>query len=679
MNDQTLPLPLDEPRRLGCDPTLSIESAAVVSGIPERTLRHNCGNGALAGAKKDAVSGSWTIPLSSLSHLAQARYWSNHAAVAPGGWDAGERRALPQEEVSELWRRFEAQTAKLKRKALQDREACLFWQLMKAHGVHYTEALKEIKEAFGMGKSTIYDKLKLIRGYDPDLWPALLIGQWDGRNAKTVVWPEFAFHYFMRQALVPGAKVKTAWKRTVRQAEKEGWGKVPSYDTALADFRKLPADVVTLALKGETALKARAPSVRRAYDMPLHEVWSLDGRRKDLMVVDTQGKLGPPGKVFRLWILAIEEIRARYLVGYAIGAALNADLVRAAFLDALRRTGRIIPRTIQMDNGMENAAKEITGGAPWRRRGKVLEGEIIGLFPMLGIDVSWATPAHGQTKPVERLFGTLAGMVETRPEFRGAYCGNSPDARPEEWDASKAVPLEVVEALLREEIGAYHQTPHRGHGMQGRSPYQVYVEEGAKPGVVLRRITEPQERMCALSAAPVTIRKNDGGFTLHGAFCYSEETARLAPGKGYYVRYNPGDLSDTLYVYRGEKLLCTARKVERTGWNDKASAKATVKARRNYMKKVKEQAEALQALRNTDTPEFMKAIRAEVEGERVDPETGEILPAGKVLEMVKTAAQVPQSEQTKEQVDEDAELESLRKLAAGSAFDRALARKKVGG
>ena len=94
---------------------------------------------------------------------------------------------------------------------------------------------------------------------------------------------------------------------------------------------------------------------------------------------------------------------------------------------------------------------------------------------------------------------------------------------------------------------------------------------------------------------------------------------------------------------------------------------------------VKEQAEALQALRNTDTPEFMKAIRAEVEGERVDPETGEILPAGKVLEMVKTAAQVPQSEQTKEQVDEDAELESLRKLAAGSAFDRALARKKVGG
>lgn len=215
----------------------------------------------------------------------------------------------------------------------------------------------------------------------------------------------------------------------------------------------------------------------------------------DLMVIDTKGKLGPAGKVFHLWLLGIEDVRSRYLVGYAIGSGLNSDLVRGAFLNAIKTTSRIIPRTVQMDDGMENAAKEITGGTPWRRRGKVKDDEIIGLFPKLGIDVSWATLAHGQAKQVERLFGTLSQLVETRPEFWGAYCGNSPEARPEEWDMAKAVPLELVEAILREEITAHHNTPHRGQSMNKRSPLQVYMDEGAKPGVPLRRITEPQVRI----------------------------------------------------------------------------------------------------------------------------------------------------------------------------------------
>ncbi|RTL55629.1 MAG: hypothetical protein EKK46_06345 [Rhodocyclaceae bacterium] len=662
------------------DPLLSIEEASLASNIPGRTLRDGCDKSRYSGASKDP-SGTWRIPLSALPHLAQAHYWAKYATVAPGGWADDEQRDLPEEEVAELWRRFEGQSKKLKGKAYQDREACLYWQVMKAQGLHHAEALAEMKSAYGMGKSTIYDKLRIIRGYAPVLWPALLVGQWTGQNAKKAEWPAPAYQFFIAHALTPGAKVKTAWNRTKRQAEKEGWGKIPSYDTAYADFKRLPIDVVKLAKEGETTLKARSPTLRRAYDMPLHEIWSLDGRRKDLMVIDTKGKLGPAGKVFRLYLLAIEEVRSRYLVGYAIGAALNADLVRGAFLNALKTTGRIVPRTIQMDNGMENAAKEITGGATWRRRGKVQEDEIIGLFPALGVDVSWATPAHGQTKPVERLFGTLANMVETRPEFRGAYCGNSPESRPEEWDASKAVPLETVEAILREEIAAYHKTPHRGHGMHGRSPMQTYQEEGSKPGVSLRKISEAQERMCGLSAAPITIRRQDGGFTLFGAFCYSEQTARLAPGTGYYVRYNPTDLGDVLYVYRGEKLLCQARKVELTSFTDKTGAKAVTKARRIYIKTVKEQAKALQDLRATDTPAYLAGLREEVMGNAIDPTTREILPGGKVLEMVKTAADVPTSRKTPEDKEKAAlkkEAAHIRQREGESAIGRVLARKRLG-
>jgi len=147
-----------------------------------------------------------------------------------------------------------------------------------------------------------------------------------------------------------------------------------------------------------------------------------------------------------LWIYAIQEVRSRVLLGYALGASLDADLVRGAFLDALKTTGRLIPRKIQPDNGMEIAAKEHTGGAPWRRRGKVLEDEIIGTFPMLDIEVDWASVAHGQAKPVERLFGTLAQRVETRPELRFAYCSNSPESRPEEFDMDIHQSLQMMKS-----------------------------------------------------------------------------------------------------------------------------------------------------------------------------------------------------------------------------------------
>jgi transposase InsO family protein len=674
---ETLPLPLDAPLRAGADPELTSDEAANLLKITERGTRKNCDEERQPGAFKDP-SGAWRIPLSSLPHLAQARYWAKHRNEAPSGWEEAERRQLPEEEYAELWRRFEAHSQALKKKAFKDAEAFHVWRILTAKGLHYSEKLSEMKASYGMGKSTVYDKLKIIRGYEPLYWPALLVGQWAGDNAKRVAFPPLSWGFFMRHALAPGAKIKTAWRRTLRQAEKEGWGAIPSYDTFLNDFNALPHDIRTLAKQGETALNALSPTLKRDYEaLSLHELWSLDGRRLDLMVRDTKGKYGPAGRVFRLWMYALMEVRARYLVGYALGDALTADLVRNAFLNALKTTGRYIPRGIQADNGMEIAAKENTGGIPFRRRGKVMENEIIGLFPMLDISVSWANVAHGQSKPVERLFGTLASMVETRPEFRGAYCGNSPEARPEEWGADKAVDVEILEAILREEIAAYHKTPHRGQGMHRKSPFQVYSDE--MPRSLARKICDEQARACILSREKITIR-GDGGFTLLGFHCYSEETTRLARGAGYYAAYNPADLSDEIYVYRGQKLVARARKVEFTAFNDKEAAKTIAKTRRTYIKKVKEQYKAVLDLKGADTPEYLAGLRAEVMGESVNAETGEILPAGKVLEIVKSAADMPTDKKTPAQEEAaaiKAEAERLRKLE-GSPQDRILKKRRLG-
>lgn len=653
--------------RPGTDPELTSNEVASILCISGQAVRENCSKSRYPSAHKDA-SGTWRIPLSSLPPLAQAKYLAKNSHVAPGGWHEDDRRELIEEEAEALWEFFENATAKLKQQAYRDTEACHAWQIMKAQGIRYQVALDEIKNEYGLSKSTLYDKIARIKGYDPQHWPALLVGQWAGENVRQVVWHEDARKCFIRNALTPGCKIKTAWSRTKRQAEKEGWGAIPSYDTAKNNFRKLDQDVVTLVKEGETALKVKSPTAIRDYNFPLHTIWSMDGRSMDLRVIDTKGKYGPAGREFRLWIYAFQEVRSRVLLGYALGASLDADLVRGAFLNALKTTGLLIPRKIQPDNGMETAAKEHTGGAPWRRRGKVLEDEIIGTFPMLDIEVVWAGVAHGQTKPVERQFGTLAQMVETRPEFRGAYCGNSTETKPEEFGTP--VPVELVEQALNEEIAAYHRTPHRGHGMGGKSPLQVYAEQMKMPGVAVRKISQAQLRLCTYSAVPITIRRN-GSFTILGASYWSEGTTKLAPGKGFYARYNSQNLSDPVYVYRKEKRLCEAVRTELTGFNDKAAGKEIMKKRAAYTKAVKQSAKALQDLSNSDDRAYLNALAAEVLPEMVDGKTGEILPTAQVLEIVKGRADPLQARKTADDLENDEIKEEAKRMQERQSMESA--------
>lgn len=646
----------------GTNPELNSIEASELLSIPERTLRHQCNTGIFLGAYK-APTGSWLIPLLSLPPLAQAKYWAKNLKNAPGGWKEEDMRQLPEEEVQAFWLFFEESSEKLKQRAYRDTEACQAWQIMKSQGIHFSVALDQIKQEFGLNKTALYDKLSRIKGYEPIHWPALLVGQWRGENAKRGDWCNDAWLCFLREATTPGRKVKTAWEYTKRQAVKNGWGEIPSYDTAKSHLKKIPHDVMTLLKEGEKALKVKSPTLDRKYDQPLHYEWSPDGRRADLVVIDREGKYGERGRTFRPWIYAYEETRSRVFLGYAIGAALDADLLRNAFLDALKTTDRIIPFSVGPDSGMEGAAKEITGGAPWRWRGKNKENEIIGLFPMLGIEVNWKTVAHGQSKPVERLYCTLAQRVETRYDFKGAFCGSSPEKRPEEWDKDKAVPVELFEQILKEEMDDYNRSPHRGNNMEGKSPLQVYEELSKQPGCIAKRISMPQLRLCAYSAVEITIRKN-ATFTILGASYWSEGTAKLAPGKGYYARYNPRDLGDIVYVYRKEKLLCEATRKELTSFRDKAAGKRISKDRAAYKKSVKQAANAFLKLKNSESREFIKKISEEIKPESIDKETSEILSKPQVIEMVNSKAEIPLDKKTMEELESEQLKREVKQIKA---------------
>ncbi|MDR2188889.1 MAG: hypothetical protein LBE62_12715, partial [Azonexus sp.] len=592
---------------------------------------------------------------------AQALYWhQRHTATGLTAdlFEGGS--SFAPEERKEHWAHYEKATGKCQTRAQRAFAVLLDFDALLCQGVGKMAAYAAIKANFKVPRSTLNNWRQAVDGLEQGDWLPALVPDFAGRtNARRAEWPGPSWLFFLHDACTPGRPLKTAYDRTKREAEAKGWGKLPNLQTAYRDFANIDAAVIDLLRQGDTALKRLSPTARRDYSaFDLHEQWSMDGRRFDLMVRDSDGRFGPKGRAFRLWLYAVMDMRSRYLVGYAIGPALNADLVRDAVMNAFKTTGRIVPRCVQVDNGMEAAAKEITGGAPWRRRGKVKEDDIIGLLPFLGIEVSWATPGHGQTKPIERLFGTLARMCETRPEFKGAYCGRSPEVRPEEWDAAKAAPLHLLQEIFKEELAAYLRAPHRGDGMGGKSPQQVYTELMNAPGYVPRQISSIQMRVCLWSAIPITIQR-DGSFIIHGARYYSVETASLAKGRGYYARYNRHDLAEPVCVYRGNKLLAeNVRQIERTPGNSKEAAEKVAKERAVFTKAKKAQAKALLNIQSLDTP---KEIARRIEGrypEMIDKTTGEILPISKVIELTPAAAEMPR-EKSQAEIERDARIKSM--------------------
>lgn len=642
---------------------LSSNDAAKLTGITDRGIRDNAAAGKYTDARKVPVNGidTWAIPLESLPGEAQALYW--HEQFTAAGWNEDlfpSGSSFSPEDREAHWKRYELTTPKLRAHAKRSFEAIKRFDERLRHGLKKMAIYDELREEFGVARSTFDLWRKSVVGLAQSDWlPALVPDQAGRTNAKRAEWPGNSWNFFLREATTPGRPLKTAYKSTVREAEAQGWGKLPSAMTARRDFDNIDDAVKTLLREGPTALKRLSPTGERDYaHFKLHEQWSMDGRKIDLMARDVKGEFGPKGRVFRLWLYALMDMRSRYIVGYSIGPELNADAVRDAFLNAVTTTRRIIPKVVQPDNGMEMAAKEHTGGTPWRRRGMVKEDEIIGLFPFLKIEVSWANVAHGQTKPIERVFRTLKEMLETQPEFKGAYCAENPTARPEEWDAKKAAPADLIREKYKEGIAIYHRNPHRGDAMNGKSPWQVYDELMRQPDYNPRKISERQMRVCALSAVKITIQKN-GSFIIHGARYWSEETARASKGSGYYARYDRHDLAQPVFVYMGSRLIAeNVAQITRIPGNCKESAKKIAKARSEFTRATKARAKALFNIQAIDSPAEIAKGLVKTNPEIMDKETGEILPIAKVIQLTQSAAELP-SERTKSEADEIAKTRAM--------------------
>lgn len=641
---------------------LSAYEVAQFEGITTRAVRNNCDAGNYPGCRKMPVNGGngWKIPLQALTGAARAKYFKQQATLQAD--KAKPSRLTRQDGVSlneptqgeannstgnaatkdhayreTLWEHYEKSTRKQKEKAQRAVEIAHVYQTFERSGISQPLILQEMEKQFGKGasKATLWRIRKAIKGQDEGIWLPLLMPEWKGKT-HCAPFTEAAWEYIIdawgRQSQ---PSLKAVYRSALKAAAKNGW-KIPSYDTVKARVNALPHDQKVWLREGEKALERLYPAQKRDYStLPLHEIWCSDGHKADVFVKDEAGE------IFRPMVVGWMDVRSRSILGWSVGKSETADMVRNALRQAITRSNAV-PREALMDNGRAFASKEITGGVPNRYRFKVNEDDILGVLPLLGIGVIWATPGHGQAKPIEPFWRNLTEMAK-RIEFEKAYCGNNPDAKPENFDKQKAVPLALFKQVLGETMADYHARQHRGDGMDGKSPQQIY--DALAKVTSIRQPTAAQIRLCLMSAEATRLKGEEGSIQLNGNRYWSDKISGLSRAPTYNVRYNPECAQEPVYLYLNERFICEVPIIGDVAFRNRDEAKEHIRRRRSYMKSVKQSNDALAQFRKSESGIFR------LDTEVPDPESP-AMPHPKIAEPVRLRLQMPiLTKQTEEEKD----------------------------
>lgn len=379
-----------------------------------------------------------------------------------------------------------------------------------------------------------------LRDLPRRLWPLALASRRPGRAPVASCDPE-AWEAFKTDYLRPEAPPLAHCFRTLqRLAEKRGWT-IPKDARALRRRveREIPRAAVVLARQGrEAAARLRPPQVRDRAALRALEAVNADGHRLDLFV------RWPDGAVERPMLVAWQDLHSAKVLAWRLDRTESSDGYRLSFADLLREYG--IPGRVFLDNGRAGAAKVFTGGTRNRYRFKVKPEDPLGLLTrMVGADrIHWTTPYHGQSKPIERAFRDFATDIARDHRLRGAWTGNRPEAKPENY-GSRAVSPQLLSSVVAEGIRQHNaRRGRRGLGLDGRSFDEVFAASYERCAAEIPRPTEAQLSRWLLAAEAVVADRESGAVRLFGNRYWSEALAERLGGRTQaqrrvVVRFDP--------------------------------------------------------------------------------------------------------------------------------------------
>jgi putative transposase len=438
-------------------------------------------------------------------------------------------------------------------------------------------ALREVASTIGESETTIRRWRSMVQGRPTSEWAAVLLPRWRGRPSEAECSDE-AWKFFLGAYLRPELpSLRDAYRRTLDVAAIKDWI-VPSEKVMRVRLhREVPTESLVLRRRGGDALQSQYPAQQRDRTcFRALEAVNADGHRWDVQV------RWPDGEIARPMAVVFQDLLSGKIVGWRVDRTENASAIRLAFGDMCEEFG--IPDHCYLDNGRGFASKWMTGQMAHRFRFKIKPEEPEGIFGLLGVEVHWVTPYHGQAKPIERCFRDLCETIARHPSFSGAYTGNSPVTKPCNY-GTRSIPLADFLKVVELEIRDHNARA----GRQNRACFgQLSFDEAfarSYESAPVRKVTDEQRRLLLLAAEGLKVRQ--GGIHLLGNQFWCPEIAAHM-GRSIVVRFDPEHVQRGVYVYdiRGQYLgfaECNAA----VGFADADAAREHNRKRRSWTKAVK--------------------------------------------------------------------------------------------
>lgn len=510
---------------------------------------------------------------------------------------------------SELWAAYERKPDRMKAEATRRLNALLAVEQLVREGCQRLEAYTIVATQLGESESTIRNWLRLVKGEPQRVWAPLLVPKWVGRTAL-LDYDQRVYAMF-RDLYLDGSRppARTCYNRVARWAAAQVPPvTMPSYATLCREVRRRedPA-VVLLEREGERKLQESFPYLERSREgLRAMQLVNADGHDLDLAVV------WPDGERTRAVLMTVQDIHSSKIVGYGLLKSETAYGMSLTFLDTFSQWG--LPEQLYIDNTLAAASKRMTAGAPGRKRFRDRAGDPLGVMPLLEVKVHFVTPAHGQAKPIERSFRSLADLISKHPAFAGAYLGNNPLNKPANY-GERVITLAELEPVVANEVAVYNATIGRRTETAGgvRSYDDVFGESYNAHAHLIRRLTPAQQRLLYSVAERVTVDRRDGCVKLFKNRYWSEALSHLK-GKQVVLRYHPREtLHGSVWVYRLDGTLVGEAPVyAKAGFADAAAAERHTRARKQFMRKKKDLAKAQRRLEAAEVEALVPRMPPEI-------------------------------------------------------------------
>nr|MDD3082766.1 transposase family protein [Desulfobacterales bacterium] len=422
---------------------------------------------------------------------------------------------------------------------------------------------------------------------------------------------KFAVNLYMDQR---NLNVSTVYREATNTALVEGW-KTGSYDSLNNIIRRrINKSTQHLARKGKRSWEAayQTKILRDYTEIGPNFMWCGDHHIFDVFVRVPDGKGGwvPMRPLITAWM----DMKSRSIMGWVISFQPNSQCIAEALAHAIADKNdpnfpqHGLPASVYVDNGKDYQSKRLNGEEIkigqidypeiiekyrpfgidlfyidlkydekqdcWvKKRGQkehVIKGvRWGGVYAVLGVGCRRAIVYHPWSKSIERFFRIVAGNFS---RLLPGWCGTNPQERPEKLKAElKAItPLLTIEEFCNRwydwVTNVYHKTPHRGHGMNGRTPDQIFTSELPNPEVV-----DPMLLDFALQKK-ARVKIHPWGFYLNG----KEFEPVLPPTLygGHLANELIGEWASILFdinyrtvrIYKSGKYICDAKPLERASF-----------------------------------------------------------------------------------------------------------------